>query len=855
MEIKFIKTEEILKEPSRYYAHKKETEKDGKKMETLEDHTLLCQKYFTRIYQNKQIGENISLFIQKCLGKCSVEAGKLAEDMWCNVVTFHDMGKHNPNFQRDVLGRREVERNSNYSTAGSEHSALSAVLYLDYYYKKIEKIESDERKCLYYLLICNAYTISRHHGRLVSLEEFMKSLLEGKKRKLFKVLQQESGNVCVEEFQLTEGLIAEIINIANETGKNQMKKQAIWLYFYEKLTYSMLVAADYYATSEFMSGIQIEELGEVNNILEIFQVHQSTRVNQTIRQYEAEKYPMALKQLQKETDINVLRNEIFLDAERQLLKEKEKNIFYLEAPTGSGKSNISMNLSFQLAVQDRRLKKIYYIYPFNTLVEQNQEILKKVFEKHPKIMEQIAIVNSITPIKYVEDERKRAEREERETYYEKALLNRQFLNYPVILTTHVSLFDTIFGDSKESVFGFHQLAGSILVLDEIQSYKNSIWGEIITFLSELAEFMHMKIIIMSATLPDLEILKEKSQHTSYLIKSRKKYFCHPCFQKRVSISKELLEKKITIEELYRHVKKNCGNEKKLLIEFITKKHAEEFYHKLQTDDEIEETVLCMSGDDSILERKSIIQEISRKGKAVILVATQVIEAGVDIDMDIGYKNIAKMDSEEQFLGRINRSYTEGRTGKVYFFEVDEPMSIYKGDMRSQWDFSIKQSNIWKMLEGKDFGSYYDLILDAWGKNNCHVMDKNFFKKQVGELKFPEVCQHMRLIEEQNWNMSVYLGRKIKGENGETLDGNKLWEDYKELLMNMDMRYAEKCVRLSEIKAKMNCFIYEIKQNSQITYNDQIGELFYIEEGEKYFENGRLNREKIQGQIGEFVDFI
>lgn len=855
MEIKFIKTEEILKEPSRYYAHKKETEEDGKKLETLEEHTLLCQKYFTRIYQNKQIGENVSLFIQKYLGKCSAEAGKLAEDMWCNVVTFHDMGKHNPNFQRDVLGRREVERNSNYSSAGSEHSALSAVLYLDYYCKKLKKMESDERKYLYYLLICNAYTISRHHGRLVSLEEFMRSLLEGKNRKLFKVLQQESGNVCVEEFQLTEGLIAEIINIANETGKNQMKEQAIWLYFYEKLTYSMLVAADYYATSEFMSGIQIQEVGEVDNISEIFQVHQSTRVNQTIRQYEAEKYPMALKQLQEETDINVLRNEIFLDAERQLLKEKEKNIFYLEAPTGSGKSNISMSLSFQLAMQDRRLKKIYYIYPFNTLVEQNQEILKKVFEKHPEIMQQIAVVNSITPIKYVEDERKRAEKDERETYYEKALLNRQFLNYPIILTTHVSLFDTIFGDSKESAFGFHQLAGSILVLDEIQSYKNSIWGEIITFLSELAEFMHMKIIIMSATLPDLEILKEKSQHTSYLIKNRKKYFCHSCFQKRVSVSRELLEKKITMEDLYQHVKKNCGNGKKLLIEFITKKHAEEFYYKLQTDDEIEETVLCMSGDDSILERKSIIQKISEKGKAVILVATQVIEAGVDIDMDIGYKNIAKMDSEEQFLGRINRSYTEGRTGKVYFFEIDEPMSIYKGDMRSQWDFSIKQPNIWKMLEEKDFVLYYTPILEAWGKNYQHVMNKDFFKKQVGELKFPEVCQHMRLIEEQNWNMSVYLGRKIEDENGEILDGNKLWEDYKELLMNMDIGYAEKRVRLSEIKAKMNCFIYEIKQNSQIVYNDQIGELFYIEEGEKYFENGRLNREKIQGQIGEFVDFI
>lgn len=303
------------------------------------------------------------------------------------------------------------------------------------------------------------------------------------------------------------------------------------------------------------------------------------------------------------------------------------------------------------------------------------------------------------------------------------------------------------------------------------------------------------------------------------------------------------------------MKKNCGKGKKLLIEFITKSHAEEFYNKLKTDNEIEETVLCMSGDDSILERKSIIEQISEKGKAVILVATQVIEAGVDIDMDIGYKNVAKMDSEEQFLGRINRSYTSGRTGTVYFFEIDEPKKIYKSDMRSEWEFSVKQSSIWKMLVEKDFGLYYALILKVWDRNNRRIMEKDFFKKQVGELKFPEVCQHMKLIEEQNWNMQVYLGRKIEDENGESLDGNKLWEEYRELLENMDMGYAKKRIRLSEIRAKMNCFIYEIKQNSQIVYNDQIGELFYIEDGEKYFENGRLNRGKIQGQIGEFVDFI
>lgn len=127
-----------------------------------------------------------------------------------------------------------------------------------------------------------------------------------------------------------------------------------------------------------------------------------------------------------------------------------------------------------------------------------------------------------------------------------------------------------------------------MVLDEIQSYKNSIWGEIIIFLTELAEFMHMKIIIMSATLPNLEILKEESEHTGYLIQDRNKYFCHPCFKERVEIRGELLQEVNSMEQLYCHIKKVCGKHKKILIEFITKTHAEEFYHMLKKDEEIEE---------------------------------------------------------------------------------------------------------------------------------------------------------------------------------------------------------------------------------------------------------------------------
>lgn len=862
MELNFICVNEILKNPDLYYAHSNRTnktedvDKNNEDWETLEEHTVLCQQYFQQIFEHKNMKELIQSFMNIYLGIIGKEAECLAKQMWCNVVTFHDVGKHNPNFQRNVLGRKDVKKNAIYASAGNGHSALSAVIYIDYYYKRIKKIGGQVGKRLCIPLVCNAYAIARHHSGLISLKDFIYALTEGNHKGMIEILQKEYSNICVEAFELKQRDIKKFSGLLNDIEQMQTKEQGIWLYFYEKLTYSMLVAADYYATSGFMSGVNIEKLGEIDSVSEFFQAHQNTKVNKAIRKYESKIYPMDLAQLKQEKQINVLRNEIFLDAEKQLLKQMDKNIFYLEAPTGSGKSNISINLSLQLAMADKRLKKIYYVYPFNTLVEQNQEILQSIFKNNPEILSNIAVINSVTPIKCVQEGRRKEETEETSGYYEKALLNRQFLNYPMILTTHVSFFDVVFGDSKESAFAFHQLAGSIVILDEIQSYKNSIWGEIIVFLTELAKFMHMKIIIMSATLPNLEILKEKSEHTGYLIQDRDKYFCHPCFKKRVEIRGELLQEVNDIEQLYWHVKNNCGNCKKILIEFITKTHAEEFYHMLKSDKEIEEKVFCMTGDDSIFERKKIIGEIKKENVPVILVSTQVVEAGVDIDMDIGYKNIAKMDSEEQFLGRINRSYSENRKGVVFFFRLDAPGKVYTNDIRSERELLITQPEIWDMLENKDFKSYYEKILRIWKNNHADLMEKDFFEEQVGKLDFYQVKKHMQLIDESRLNMSVYLGRKIFDETrGEMLDGNDLWEEYKGLLQNTTMGYAEKKIKLSGVMAKMNCFIYQIHQNIEVSYNDQIGELFYIADGEKYFEDGRLNRKMLQGQLGEYVDFI
>ena len=78
-------------------------------------------------------------------------------------------------------------------------------------------------------------------------------------------------------------------------------------------------------------------------------------------------------------------------------------------------------------------------------------------------------------------------------------------------------------------------------------------------------------------------------------------------------------------------------------------------------------IYLLTGDDNIIERTKILKKIKIKRNGVVLIATQVVEAGVDLDLDVGYKDISKLDSEEQFLGRINRSCK--RTGGSIFFLI------------------------------------------------------------------------------------------------------------------------------------------------------------------------------------------
>lgn len=849
-----IPIEDIIVKPELFYAHCDQG--NGKKTEILKEHVGRCYHYFEELWEHKNFKAIFENFQKELAPELSDEGIKLFYSLIVNVIIFHDYGKINPRFQSITMKNTLKKWTVIDCLEGTNHSMLSAAIYLDYFYEKIQEspLSKDEKNIIHVFMLANAYVITRHHGNLSGFEAFLEEFQQN--RQLADIFSCMNQGVFAEVYHgpfCKKGLHAVNMPMQNKRKYDSFsEKQSLQLglYAYIRFLFSVLVSCDYYATSEYDNGIEMSAFGTIENTEFATQYEQSERVKQ-IRRLNSESC------VDDKKDINILRNRMFYEAEQTLLKNKDTNIAFIEAPTGAGKSNLAMNCSLKLL--DKNINKIFYVYPFNTLVEQNYDTLEKIYGK-TDIFKSIAVINSITPIplngtrKFWEN----LDKEENEKFYQKALLDRQFLNYPFILTTHVNLFQIMFGCEREAAISFYQLAGSVVVLDEIQSYKNVLWTEIMMFLQCYSRLLNMKIIIMSATLPKLDMLTGNHENVVNMIENPEKYFQDAPFKKRVALSYELLypDRKSEMKELYAHVLGQAQKGRKLLMEFITKTSAEKFYHMLTESGREDLQIFCMTGDDNQIDRKRILREMDTadEDKAVILVATQVVEAGIDIDMDIGYKDISKLDSEEQFIGRINRNFK--RKGVVYFFDMDNESGIYKEDYRVDTAYTLRKDEMKQLLADKNFGKYYDYILKGIRKYRNDRKNENgieAFVDNVKKLDFVWISQKMKLIDKNDdWKMLVYFAREITTDTGEIIDGKQVWERYRELLSNMTMNYAKKQVLLSEVKSKMSYFIYQIKIDNSLDYNDRIGEFYLIEDAEQYFENGRLNTDKFYSQGNLFV---
>lgn len=788
------------------YAHLKN--ENGKEvLETLEEHSLLCLDKLNFLLENVK---NI-----KCLNDEEITLLKYATFM-------HDFGKSNPCFQKNKMNRK-IKTLSTDST----HSIFSAYIFICFMFY-IYGNRTIKDSYLTFTIFCNAYAIASHHtGFNKNITDFINSLEAiSKDNELMSII--DSLSIKRYKFEVYKNIFNKCLNTRN--------KELCFLYNIKIRFFTSLICnADSLATNKFLSNKDSFKLAPKLDTSKYF----NGNLYKSIKRYK-ENNLLGIKTFE-DNDINKLRSDMTLEVEDVILKNNY-NLYTLEGPCGCGKTNLGLLSSCLLVKNYEELKGIIYVSPFNSITDQNVEVFKGYFEN----IQTRTSTSEINNIDYKDDDD-----------IENMMIDYHLDNFNFEATSHVHLFNILFGKNRNDILSFYFICNKVLVIDEIQAYPSYFWKKFMLMLNICAENLNLKSIIMSATMPNLANLN-KTLRIRELILNKRKYYSNPLFKDRVKF--EFIG---TINSLDKIIKdENFYNDKKVFYEFITKKTASKFY-KILLDKFPSKKVLLLDGDTNKSNRLKVIEEV-KNSESIILVSTQVIEAGVDLDFDFGFKDTSLPDSEIQFLGRINRS-CQRKNCYAIFFDYDSKR-LYKKDYRSL--SNIREKEIQEAIKNFDNELLYEKTLKSIENND----DENKIIRFCFDFDFVGLEKEMKLIES---NLSLYVAYEMEllkdeipsslidiiknisskykfeiikeEENNFIIDGKELWNlyEYVKNINRKDISFNEKRYFLHNLNILKNYFTFSFFENKKLDTSriNQIGESrFYYTENDDFIIDGRFNRD-------------
>jgi CRISPR-associated endonuclease/helicase Cas3 len=704
---------------------------------------------------------------------------KLIKNM-LRVVFIHDIGKLNLEFQKKHYKFKDYNN--------TEHSKFSFYIGLVLFFDELKsllnsKVYVSENKqtkknlteeyveFFYFFLFL--YIVTLHHSNLSKFDlvyEFgegekyldFKEVVE-KDLKYFLVDNEEIFLNIFKLFPNSDKLLKDFNSLKKMIEYEDFfipdilfKKEKKHIFFQIKLFYSLLVLSDYYATFSYQYRKKIEDVKirqiDKKLLTKIDENFHKLKYNKELKNIEK----IELRELENCKTINDLRNNLLKQATKTLKENLDKNkVFMLNVPTGGGKTNISLKLGLEILKFDRKVNRLNWVFPYVNIIEQNTEVIKKsYFDNNGNLIKE-----SLSQIYHDSIEIEDIEKFKNEKKFEKEKinllekeLNLNFINNPINIISSVNFFDSIFKVKRNNRYKFANFVNSVIIIDEIQTIPIKNLDVFYQILETLSNQFNMYFVIMSATLPDINTLNAIKGNKSYaidLIENYEKYFNHDVF-KRNSI--EFLEEKFDKEKLVDltlRLTKN-PNYNKILIVLNTIKSSVEIFQEIKQKKKNGWNVLILNSYITRHMKNKIINFIKSNNK-IILVSTQSIEAGVDLDFDCAIRDYAIIDSIEQVSGRVNRECDKDKNevSKIFIINYNgESKRIYKEDER----FEILDKNQEKKcLERKDFKFYYNLVFKKRNKKQDSSILENSFK-YIEELNFAKLSE-LEIIKK---NISITL---------------------------------------------------------------------------------------------------
>ncbi len=523
---------------------------------------------------------------------------------------LHDIGKYSQEFQRRLEGSNQ---RVDHATAGAREITLL--------------FQTEPQKTVAALL---AYCIAGHHG---GLPDYGSVLDVGGEGTLLARLDPAKTRLPDYSGYRTELNLAGLSLPERLSVRPSKQHVGFSVSFLTRMVYSALVDADWLETETYMQCGK-KPRGAYDPIETLCE-----RFNHFLKKFD-----------NPESAINQKRTETLKAC---LGKSGEpQGIFTLTIPTGGGKTLASMAFALNHAVR-HKLKRILYVIPFTSIIEQNAAVFKdslgevNVLEHHSNFdWEQVKRRASVQPS---DDETNQA--------YDKLKLAAENWDIPVVVTTNVQFFESLFANQKSRCRKLHNLAKSVIIFDEAQMLPREYMKPCLLAVQELVQNYGVSAVFCTATQPVLKpFLPERPEFTE-LAPDPQALFD---FYKRTQVRPV---GKLPDEELLARM--NAHPQALCIVN--TRKHAKGLYDGLSEDGRFHlSTLMCPA------HRKETLLTIRRRlndGAACRVVSTQVMEAGIDVDFPVGYRALAGLDSVIQAAGRVNR---EGKrpSGEMLVFEPE-----------------------------------------------------------------------------------------------------------------------------------------------------------------------------------------
>ncbi len=447
-----------------------------------------------------------------------------------------------------------------------------------------------------------------------------------------------------------------------------------------------------------------------------------------------------------DSTVNRVRRDVFLASVASA--RGAPGVYRLTVPTGGGKTRSGMAFALRHAIE-HQLRRVVVAVPFTTITQQTAQVYREIFERGYADAGRIVL----------EHHSAGTEQADIDDFAPDAVwarLSAENWDAPIVVTTTVQLFESLFSNRRSKARKLHNLARSVIILDEAQALPAPLLAPTLDGLRELCAHYGATVVLSTATQPAFDVVPAfAGVRATEIVPEHENHF--------EALKRVQFDWHTGVPHTWEQVGGWVRAEPAALAIVNTKRHAAELLSALEDPDALHlSTSLCGAHR---LETLAEIRSRLRNGLPCRVVSTQVVEAGVDLDFPAVFRSLGPLDSIVQAAGRCNREGLMPEPGKVVVFRpADDAMP--PGVYRTGADLAQLVANV----PGFDAGDpaairRYSSLLLGGGIDP----DQRGIQKLRADFDFPEVARLFRMIDDDTYDAVVEYPAHAVAEIGGLVD--------------------------------------------------------------------------------------